>query len=103
MSPTALGLTPRQPRLDWLKANGVPALNLARTWCSTFDFVLSDRVAFYELEQPRGITDFFTSHGTSDKVLPIDDTSRVIVPKLRICFAGRRFAPPFRRHATTFA
>jgi hypothetical protein len=42
----ALGLTPRQPRLDWLKANGIPALNLAKTWCGTFDFVLSDCIAF---------------------------------------------------------
>ena len=38
---------------------------------------------FYEIDHPRGTPPFFISHGTSDGVLPIDQTSRVIVPELQ--------------------
>ena len=37
---------------------------------------------FFELEQPRGTPPFFISHGTSDVVIPIDQSSRKIVPEL---------------------
>ena len=37
----------------------------------------------YEVEGPHGTPSYFISHGTSDTVLPIDQTSRVIVPELK--------------------
>jgi predicted esterase len=39
---------------------------------------------FYELSHPRGKTEFFISHGITDNVLPIDETSRKIVSDLRV-------------------
>jgi phospholipase/carboxylesterase len=38
---------------------------------------------FYEADHPHGTPAFFISHGTQDTVLPIDATSRRIVPELR--------------------
>ena len=37
---------------------------------------------YFELEQPRGTPPFFISHGISDAVIPIDQSSRKIVPEL---------------------
>ena len=37
---------------------------------------------FYELSHPRGTPPIFVSHGTSDVVIPIDQSSRKIVPEL---------------------
>ena len=37
---------------------------------------------FFELDQPHGTPAFFISHGTSDVVIPIDQSSRKIVPEL---------------------
>jgi phospholipase/carboxylesterase len=52
--------------------------------------------------QPNGRARFFISHGTSDQILPIDQCSRVIVPRLRALdhdvtfheFEGRHEVPP---------
>jgi phospholipase/carboxylesterase len=52
--------------------------------------------------EPHGRPRFFVSHGTSDQILPIDQCSRVIVPKLRSMgfdvtfreFEGRHEMPP---------
>jgi phospholipase/carboxylesterase len=51
--------------------------------------------------QPQGRARFFISHGTADQILPIDQCSRVIVPRLRALghdvtfreFAGRHEVP----------
>jgi phospholipase/carboxylesterase len=51
---------------------------------------------------PQGRPRFFVSHGTSDQILPIDQCSRVIVPRLRSMgydvtfreFEGRHEMPP---------
>lgn len=37
----------------------------------------------YVVDDPRGTPAFFISHGTSDGILPIDQTSRKIVPELQ--------------------
>jgi phospholipase/carboxylesterase len=37
---------------------------------------------FYELSHPRGSPQFFISHGTSDVVIPIEQSSRLLVPAL---------------------
>ncbi|HEX7136777.1 MAG TPA: PHB depolymerase family esterase [Vicinamibacterales bacterium] len=52
--------------------------------------------------QPHGRPRFFISHGTADQILPIDQCSRVIVPRLRALehdvtfreFDGRHEVPP---------
>lgn len=52
--------------------------------------------------QPQGRPRFFISHGTADQILPIDQCSRVIVPRLRALgyyvtfreFEGRHEVPP---------
>jgi phospholipase/carboxylesterase len=52
--------------------------------------------------EPHGHPRFFVSHGTSDQILPIDQCSRVIVPRLRSLgydvtfreFEGRHEMPP---------
>ena len=52
--------------------------------------------------EPHGRPRFFVSHGTSDQILPIDQCSRVIVPRLRSMgfdvtfreFEGRHEMPP---------
>ena len=52
--------------------------------------------------EPHGRPRFFVSHGTADQILPIDQCSRVIVPKLRSMgfdvtfreFEGRHEMPP---------
>ena len=52
--------------------------------------------------EPHGKPRFFVSHGTSDQILPIDQCSRVIVPRLRSLgydvtfreFEGRHEMPP---------
>ena len=51
---------------------------------------------------PSGRPRFFISHGTADQILPIDQCSRVIVPRLRAMghdvtfreFDGRHEVPP---------
>ena len=38
---------------------------------------------FFVVDEPQGAPPYFISHGTSDGVLPIDQTSRIVVPALR--------------------
>lgn len=52
--------------------------------------------------EPHGQPRFFVSHGTADQILPIDQCSRVIVPRLKSLgyvvtfreFEGRHEMPP---------
>jgi phospholipase/carboxylesterase len=45
--------------------------------------VIAHSPGYYIEDDPRGTPAFFISHGTSDQILPIDDSSRIIVPALR--------------------
>ena len=38
---------------------------------------------YYVIDNPQGVPRYFISHGTSDTVLPIEETSRKIVPELK--------------------
>jgi predicted esterase len=38
---------------------------------------------FYEIDHPLGAPPYFVSHGTADTVIPIDQSSRAIVPSLK--------------------
>jgi phospholipase/carboxylesterase len=62
---------------------GSYALTLGLANADLLTGVVAFSPGFYMADEPRGTTDFFISHGTSDDLLPIDDTSRKIVPELR--------------------
>jgi len=67
-----------------------------------FPRVLACSPGFVIQAQPHGKPRFFFSHGTSDQILPINECSRVIVPRLRAMgydvtfreFEGRHELPP---------
>lgn len=59
------------------------ALSLGLTNGDLFTHILAFSPGFYRLFNPRGTPRIFVSHGVDDAVLPIDRTSRQIVPRLR--------------------
>ena len=59
------------------------ALSLGLTNGDLFRRVVAFSPGFVELEDPAGKPPVFVSHGTRDRVLAIERTSRVIVPRLR--------------------
>lgn len=58
------------------------ALSLGLPNGELFTHVVAFSPGFFVLETPRGQPGIFISHGTGDKVLPIDLCSRKIVPRL---------------------
>ena len=60
------------------------ALSLGPTNGDLFTHVIAFSPGFASTEQRSSAPDIFVSHGTEDEVLPIDDTSRRIVPRLRL-------------------
>lgn len=75
------------------------ALGLANG--TLFDAVVAWSPGFVPTVTPQGKPALFVSHGVEDRVLPIDRTSRRIVPELRAAgydvtyveFPGRHWAP----------
>jgi phospholipase/carboxylesterase len=59
------------------------ALSLALANGSLFPRVVACSPGFVTSAPPEGRPRFFVSHGTADQILPIDQCSRVIVPRLR--------------------
>jgi phospholipase/carboxylesterase len=59
------------------------ALSLGLTNGDLFRRVVAFSPGFMELTDPAGKPPVFVSHGTRDRVLAIDRTSRVLVPRLR--------------------
>ena len=67
-----------------------------------FPRVIACSPGFVISATPRGKPAFFVSHGTADQILPIDQCSRVIVPRLKSLgydtafreFEGRHEVPP---------
>ena len=59
------------------------ALSLALANGSLFPRVVACSPGFVTSAPPEGRPSFFVSHGTADQILPIDQCSRVIVPRLR--------------------
>ncbi len=78
------------------------ALSLGLANGDLFPRVLACSPGFVIQAPPHGKPRFFFSHGTSDQVLPINECSRVIVPRLRAMgydvtfreFEGRHELPP---------
>lgn len=78
------------------------ALSLGLTNGDLFDGVVAFSPGFVDLRDPRGKPRVFISHGIEDTVLPIERTSRRIVPQLRASgyrvryreFRGPHTVPP---------
>jgi predicted esterase len=78
------------------------ALSLGLANGDLFPRVVACSPGFVVSATPHGHAKFFVSHGTSDQILPIDQCSRVIVPRLRSMgydvtfreFEGRHEMPP---------
>jgi phospholipase/carboxylesterase len=78
------------------------ALSLGLANGDLFPRVVACSPGFVISATPHGRARFFVSHGTSDQILPIDQCSRVIVPRLRSMgydvafreFDGRHEVPP---------
>jgi phospholipase/carboxylesterase len=78
------------------------ALSLGLANGDLFPRVVACSPGFVITATPHGHAAFFVSHGTSDQILPIDQCSRVIVPRLRSMgydvafreFDGRHELPP---------
>lgn len=59
------------------------ALSLGTSNGNLFRYIAAFSPGFLVRKTPRGSPRIFVSHGTQDQVLPIDQTSRKIVPRLR--------------------
>jgi predicted esterase len=78
------------------------ALSLALANGDLFPRVVACSPGFVASAPPHGRPRLFVSHGTADQILPIDQCSRVIVPRLRAMgydvtyreFEGRHELPP---------
>jgi phospholipase/carboxylesterase len=78
------------------------AISLGLANGDLFPRVVACSPGFVVPVQPVGRPRFFVSHGTADQILPIDQCSRVIVPRLRALghdvtfreFDGRHEVPP---------
>ena len=78
------------------------ALSLGLANGDLFPRVVACSPGFVISATPRGRARFFVSHGTADQILPIDQCSRVIVPRLKGMgydvtfreFEGRHEMPP---------
>lgn len=78
------------------------ALSLGLANGDLFPRVVACSPGFVISAAPRGHATFFVSHGTADQILPIDQCSRVIVPRLKGMgydvtfreFEGRHEMPP---------
>jgi phospholipase/carboxylesterase len=78
------------------------ALSLGLANGDLFPDVIACSPGFVISAAPQGHPRFFVSHGTSDQILPIDQCSRVIVPRLKSMgydvtyreFDGRHEVPP---------
>jgi phospholipase/carboxylesterase len=78
------------------------ALSLGLANGDLFPRVVAGSPGFVVSATPHGRPRFFISHGTSDQILPIDQCSRRIVPRLKSMgydvtfreFVGRHELPP---------
>ena len=59
------------------------ALAVGLTNGDLFRHVVAHSPGFADTDDPRGSPSLFITHGTDDRTLPIDQTSRQIVPKLK--------------------
>jgi phospholipase/carboxylesterase len=99
-------------RIMGFSDGGTYSLSLGMINGDLFSKVVAFSPGFIISGPPNGKPSFFITHGTADTVLPIDQTSRQIVPKLKAAgyevqyyeFAGGHgVTPELLAQATTFA
>ena len=97
-----LAVDPARVALGGFSDGASYAISLGLANGDLFPRVAAFSPGFVVSAEPHGHPRFFFSHGTSDQVLPIDQSSRVIVPQLRSMgydvtyreFEGRHELPP---------
>jgi phospholipase/carboxylesterase len=75
-------IDPKRIAVEGFSDGASYALALGITNGDLFTHVIAFSPGFSAPGRPRGLPDFFVSHGTQDEVLPINDTSREVVPML---------------------
>jgi phospholipase/carboxylesterase len=97
-----LAIDPARVAIGGFSDGASYAISLALANGDLFPRVAAFSPGFVISAQPHGRPSFFISHGTSDQILPIDQCSRVIVPRLQSMgydvtfreFDGRHEMPP---------
>ena len=97
-----LAVDPARIALGGFSDGASYALSLGLANGDLFPRVAAFSPGFVISAEPHGKPRFFVSHGTSDQILPIDQCSRVIVPRLKSMgydvtfreFDGRHEVPP---------
>jgi phospholipase/carboxylesterase len=97
-----LALDPMRVAIGGFSDGASYALSLGLANGDLFTRVVAHSPGFFVSAPTHGRPRFFVSHGTADQILPIDQCSRVIVPRLRSMgydvtfreFAGRHEVPP---------
>src|SRR6185369_13222332 len=97
-----LAVDPARVALGGFSDGASYAISLGLANGDLFRGVAAFSPGFVISAEPHGRPRFFVSHGTSDQILPIDQCSRVIVPRLRSMgydvtfreFDGRHEMPP---------
>jgi phospholipase/carboxylesterase len=97
-----LDVDPRRLAIGGFSDGASYALSLGLANGDLFPRVVAGSPGFIVSATPHGRARFFISHGTSDPILPIDQCSRIIVPRLKSMgydvtfreFDGRHELPP---------
>jgi phospholipase/carboxylesterase len=97
-----LAVDPARVALGGFSDGASYAISLGLANGDLFPRIAAFSPGFVISAEPHGKPRFFVSHGTSDQILPIDQCSRVIVPRLRSLgydvtfreFEGRHEMPP---------
>ncbi len=76
-------IDPRRVGVKGFSNGATYALALGITNGDLFRHVIAHSPGSLGVENPHGSPSFFITHGTEDRTLPIDETSRQIVPELR--------------------
>jgi phospholipase/carboxylesterase len=97
-----LAVDPARVTLGGFSDGATYALSLGLANGDLFSRILAFSPGFLVSAPPLGRPSIFISHGRSDRILPIDQSSRIIVPRLRSAgydvsfreFDGRHEVPP---------
>jgi phospholipase/carboxylesterase len=97
-----LAVDPARVALGGFSDGASYAISLGLANGDLFPRIVAFSPGFVISAEPRGTPRVFISHGTADPILPIDQCSRVIVPRLRSAgydvtfreFEGRHEVPP---------
>jgi phospholipase/carboxylesterase len=76
-------IDPRRIALGGFSDGATYALSLGVANGDLFSSLIAFSPGFFAPEKPKGKPRIFVTHGTADRILPIDQTSRQIVPMLK--------------------